>query len=271
MGLFDKKYCDICGNKIGFLGNRKLEDGNLCKDCAHKLSPWFDERRHSSIQQIKEQLAYREQNQPRAAAFHCTKSFGDDSMKMLIDENARTFMVTRSKNYAEDNPDVIDISQITGCDLDLDERRDEEKQPEDGKSTSQQTPRYEYSYNFKVTIHVRHPYFDEVYFQLNSTPVRTGEHDMGSSRETRNWRRSNESNYLTRYELDDYYKYLDMGNELKETINGWLRNPVSAPANENMRPEPPKAEASNHNSPWVCQCGAQNTGSFCEYCGTPRP
>ena len=26
------------------LGNRKLEDGNLCKDCAKKLSPWFDDR-----------------------------------------------------------------------------------------------------------------------------------------------------------------------------------------------------------------------------------
>ena len=36
MGLFDKKYCDVCGAKIGFLGNRKLEDGNLCKDCAGK-------------------------------------------------------------------------------------------------------------------------------------------------------------------------------------------------------------------------------------------
>ena len=39
MGLFDKKYCDVCGEKIGLLGNRKLEDGNLCKNCARKLSP----------------------------------------------------------------------------------------------------------------------------------------------------------------------------------------------------------------------------------------
>lgn len=36
MGLFDKKVCDICGEKIGLLGNRKLDDGNLCKDCAKK-------------------------------------------------------------------------------------------------------------------------------------------------------------------------------------------------------------------------------------------
>lgn len=34
MELFDKKYCDICKNKIGLLGNRKLENGNLCKECA---------------------------------------------------------------------------------------------------------------------------------------------------------------------------------------------------------------------------------------------
>ena len=50
MGLFDKKICDICGEKIGLLGNRKLDDGNLCKDCAKKLSPWFEERRHSTVE-----------------------------------------------------------------------------------------------------------------------------------------------------------------------------------------------------------------------------
>ena len=49
MGLFDKKYCDVCGAKIGFLGNRKLEDGNLCKDCAGKLSPFFSDRRNSTV------------------------------------------------------------------------------------------------------------------------------------------------------------------------------------------------------------------------------
>ena len=53
MGLFDKKYCDICGEKIGLLGNRKLEDGNCCKNCARKLSPWFSERRHSTVDEIR--------------------------------------------------------------------------------------------------------------------------------------------------------------------------------------------------------------------------
>lgn len=53
MGLFDKKYCDICGEKIGLLGNRKLENGNLCKDCAGKLSPFFSDRRNSTVEEIK--------------------------------------------------------------------------------------------------------------------------------------------------------------------------------------------------------------------------
>lgn len=53
MGLFDKKVCDICGEKIGLLGNRKLDDGNLCKDCAKKLSPWFEERRHSTVEILR--------------------------------------------------------------------------------------------------------------------------------------------------------------------------------------------------------------------------
>ena len=34
--LFEKKICSVCGGEIGLLGNRKLEDGNLCKNCAKK-------------------------------------------------------------------------------------------------------------------------------------------------------------------------------------------------------------------------------------------
>ena len=67
MGLFDKKYCDVCGEKIGLLGNKKLEDANLCKKCAAKLSPWFNERRHSTLEEIKQQLAYREDNKSAVA------------------------------------------------------------------------------------------------------------------------------------------------------------------------------------------------------------
>ncbi|MCQ2513411.1 MAG: DUF4428 domain-containing protein, partial [Lachnospiraceae bacterium] len=90
MGLFDKKFCDICGEKIGLLGNKKLEDGNCCKECAGKLSPWFSERRHSTIESIKEQLAYREANKEEVANFHVTRQIGD-SEKILFDEDQKKF------------------------------------------------------------------------------------------------------------------------------------------------------------------------------------
>ena len=60
--LFEKKDCEICGGEIGLLGNKKLVDGDCCKDCAAKLSPWFTERKESTVAEIKEQLAYREAN-----------------------------------------------------------------------------------------------------------------------------------------------------------------------------------------------------------------
>lgn len=74
--LFEKKECAICGGEIGLLGNRKLEDGNCCKKCAAKLSPWFSDRRQSTVEEIKEQLAYREANQEKVAAFHVTRTLG---------------------------------------------------------------------------------------------------------------------------------------------------------------------------------------------------
>ena len=171
MGLFDKKYCDICGEKIGLLGNRKLENGNLCKKCAQKLSPWFSDRRNSSVEEIKAQLAYREQNQEKVAAFHTTRTLGADT-KVLLDEDAGKFMVTRARNLAEANPDVLDFADVTGCNLDIDESRTElKRETSDGKEVSYNPPRYEYSYDFYITIFVNNPYFDEIRFRLNSGSV----------------------------------------------------------------------------------------------------
>ena len=86
--IFEKKYCSICQGEIGLLGNRKLEDGNLCKNCAAKLSPWFSDRRSSTVAQIQEQLDYREANKAEVAAFHTTRSFGSGT-KVLMDEDAK--------------------------------------------------------------------------------------------------------------------------------------------------------------------------------------
>lgn len=220
MGFFDKKYCDVCGDKIGLLGNRKLEDGNLCKNCAKKLSPWFDERRHSTVEQIKKQLAYREENQAKAAAFNCTRSFGKGSTRLYIDENARKFAVHRGNDFASGNPDILDFSQAAGCDLDIRENRREMKRTVDGKSVSYNPPRYEYSYDFKVTLRVNHPYFDDMAFDLNGSSVHTGETRMTGGNNA--WRFSSSGvSFAQQREIDVYHELVQMGNELKSTVDSW--------------------------------------------------
>ena len=89
MGLFAKKFCDICGEQIKFLGNRKVEDGNMCKNCADKLSPWFSDRRRTTLNDIKEQLRDREANKARVAAFRADTTLGEMA-KVLIDRRKVT-------------------------------------------------------------------------------------------------------------------------------------------------------------------------------------
>ncbi len=173
MGLFDKKYCDICGDKIGLLGNRKLEDGNMCKDCAKKLSPFFSDRRSSTVNEIKQQLAYREQNKQILSGFSPMFTFGEDD-KIYIDPMKQSFVVSRRNpgSWSDENPDVIPLSSVTGCNLRVDEDREElYTQGKDGEEVSYNPPRYKFTYDFYIDIKVNNPYFDEITAKLNDNEV----------------------------------------------------------------------------------------------------
>lgn len=297
MGLFDKKYCDICGEKIGLLGNRKLEDGNLCKDCAKKLSPWFSDRRRSTVEDIKGQLAYREENRGRAAQFRITRTYGE-SWKVLIDEEHRWFTVTRARDLAEANPDILDFDAITGCRVDIDEdRREQMREDSDGKEVSYVPPRYEYSYDFDVIISVRHPYFDEMRFRLNDSSVyyepaamqqRPMMGQMGQMQRPMPGRPQNMqrpmmgqpmgmnrmANEVNPENCMEYRKYRQMGDEICQALEqarSGDKQPAGAALEENniMREAAQDIPAAG---PWTCPaCGGANTGKFCEYCGSPRP
>jgi len=248
MGLFDafkKKQCDICGGEIGLLGNRKLEDGNLCKHCARKLSPWFDDRRHSTVEQIKEQLAYREANKEKVAAFNVTRAFGEGT-QILLDEDAGLFMVAQTSNLQEENPDVLAFSDVTGCRLDIDEDRTELKRTDkDGNEVSYVPPRYTYDYDFNMVIQVRHPYFDDITFRLNSSSV-----EMESVGPVR--RRPDDN--------VEYCQYKQMGEEIKLALLG---------ARQQAR-ESAAAAAAPKMAVTCPYCGATtmpNANGQCEFCG----
>lgn len=169
--IFEKKSCDICGGEIGLLGNRKLEDGNLCKECAKKLSPFFSERRRSTVEQIREQLDYREANKDRVAGFNTTRTLGGDT-KVLLDEDAQCFIVISSSRWRDANPDVMDFSQVTGCDSEVRETRTEiYRENSEGHRESYDPPRYDIDYDVYLTIHVNSPYFDEITFKVNDSRI----------------------------------------------------------------------------------------------------
>ena len=241
MGLFDKKYCDFCGGKIGLLGNRKLEDGNMCKECASKLSPWFSERRHSTKAEIAEQLAYREENKNAVRNFTTTRSIGN-YMKLLLDENHQKFIVTSASNLA-------------GCSLEIKESRTELKtKDKEGHFISYNPPRYEYSYNFFAKIDVNSPYFDDINYSISNGYIKVGERPMTGVQS--NWRVT--SSFVGINNENKYYENLNLGNEIKEAVAGAAS---SQPAQEQPQ-----------RGPVTCPyCGAATTpdaNGCCEYCGS---
>ena len=171
MGLFDKKFCDFCGNKIGLFGNRKLADGNMCKDCAAGITPYLVGRKQYTVADMKEHLASREENKARLATFNATRSLGVNT-KIHIDDAQKILLVTSSRRYKEENPDIIEFTQVTGCILDIDENKNEEKKEgADGKRESYNPPRYTYSYDFYITLNINHPWFDQIRFKVNSSTI----------------------------------------------------------------------------------------------------
>ena len=305
MGLFDKKFCDICGDKIGLLGNRKLEDGNMCKDCAKKLSPFFSDRRSSTIDEIKQQLAYREQNKVALKSFRPNLTFGDGK-KIYVDMANGNFVVSSfsPNNWDDENPDVMALSSIMSCNLKIDEDKDEiYTQGKDGQRVSYNPPRYKFYYNFILEFAVNNPYFDDFRVQLNTFRVE----GMGTM---------------------EYNKYQQMAMEVINTLtpgrggampnmmnggmpmnNGMPMNQGFAPANAYGQPNPyaqqnpygqpqanPYAQQNPYAQPqqanpyaqqnayaqqpaqahvaqgWICPaCNATNdSGAFCACCGTPK-
>lgn len=262
MGLFDRKYCDICKEKIGLLGNRKLEDGNLCKACAAKLSPWFYNRKHSTVAEIAAQLEYRENNRAKAAAFKKDREFGTYT-KVYVDESARCFAVTSASDFGKANPDIISIDAVTEVSCEIHESRTELKtKDKDGKPVSFNPPRYEYSYKFAETISVDHPYISVIRFDLNLNAIKT---------------RTLEPVLLPTGKMSapmkpsvslhpDYKKLVDMSRELKETLMPGTAQPEEEPAvkeTEEAKPgEPVKC-------PWCGSMVTPDEEGCCPECTGP--
>lgn len=160
--------CSICGGEIGLLGNRKLEDGNMCKSCAPSSHPGSATAARSTVDEIKEQLDYREANREKVASFRITRTLGERT-KVLLDEDAGSLYGHRCQESRGGQPGCAVLFGRDRCKLDIDESRTEiEYEDKDGERKSFNPRRYAYSYDFYIVINVNNPYFNEIRFQLNS-------------------------------------------------------------------------------------------------------
>ena len=277
MGLFDafkKKDCEICGKEVGMFGYKKLEDGEICKDCLKLLSPWFDDRRHSTVEQIKQQIAYREENRAALNGFHPTMAFGECYTLRVELENGvpSRFVVERTDSYKEENADIIRFRDVISFNIDVEEsKRELMARNSKGEEISYNPPRFEYSYDFNAEIRVNHPYINEISFQLNrdSVDLETVERRSGFS--------------AARTDFDptlypEYRQYRGECDELEELFQAGMQGmalkgftPAVQPIVQAAPvPQPAPEPAPAPSGPKFCpNCGAPaDGGKFCQSCGS---
>ena len=348
MGLFDKKICDICGEKIGLLGNRKLDDGNLCKDCAKKLSPWFEDRRHSTVEDIKRQLEYREKNKKAVMDFCITRQINTRNYNVFIDDNKGNFTVARKLDVNE-NPDIVPLSAVVQCRVDVERQQNEETYTtKDGETVSYQPPVYKYEFDYTMRIKVKTPWFDDMDFRLNTfsissdnrgelmeveqtghqiiaalTPNAAGMQQPGMQMNNgmqQSGMYMNDGMQQSGMNMNSGMQQpgMNMNNGMQQSgmqqpgmnMNSGMQQPgmnmnsgIQQPGmhiNNGMQESGMNMNSGMQQSGmqmnngmqqpgmnmnngiqqpgmqqpgglWKCQCGAENTGRFCEYCGQPRP
>ena len=246
--VFEKKQCSICGKDIGLLGNRKLSDGNMCKNCASLLSPFFSERRASTVEEIKQQLSYREENKAQLQYLNPTVVLGT-KMKIYLDEAQKKFIVTRTTDWRSHNPDIISLSQLSDVEVEIEEHKDEVYTKDaEGKRISYNPKKYDIEYEFTVTLVVNSPYFNRISFELT------------------------EGNRPKAKLTKDYKDYEKMAAEIRHTL---MPEKYELPAEEQKKPEvntTAPATTATAATTWKCpSCGKSNTGKFCSGCGTAKP
>ena len=334
MGLFDvfkKKDCEICGKEVGMFCYKKLEDGEICKDCVKLLSPWFDDRRHSTVEQIKAQLQAREYNKLALETWQPSIALGE-YYTMYVKTKASvpiSFVVSNTEKFRENNADILSFLWVKSCTPDIRESRTElTRTNSQGEKVSYDPPRYEYRYDFYIKLDIQGcDYIDDMRFRINSATVKL-ETVMPKA-----------TLFSTAQSFDpmlypEYRKYKAMLDEICEivscgqrgvaqgdqsagddSVEGLLDQIRNAPTIEAMtnasyrltmltKDHPDKAgiqaqivqamtqakirfgaEAvgaaaampqpqpdASAPATWKCDaCGSENTGKFCEGCGSPKP
>ena len=301
--LFKSKTCAICYAKMGMTEQKELANGAfICNKCADKLSKWFttDARKHSTPKQISDQIVERRKNEMEIIKFQASRIIGR-SIKVYLDEPKRKFMVVETDNPKAENADVLNASDIINVMTNIHETKHELFDRDNNGRTIPFNPRrYDYSYNFIVTIDMRHPYCTHRRFKVNDKSI---------------WVRYE---YLQSRGMSGFASAISSKGNLMDNIFGAMANGIANSIGGDITSSyPPEyneyrqimedirsslismrsgVQSLSHSSnpmlgnsmgaiggiqghapnmiqtrKWFCpKCGAENSANYCQYCGTKK-
>ena len=283
-------------------------------------------------------------------------------------------MFTSCENYLDvnENPDIVPLSAIVQCRVDVDQQQQEETYTKDGETVSYQPPVYKYEFDYTMRIKVRTQWFDDMDFRLNTfsissdnrrelmeveqtayqiiaalTPNVAGMQSGMSGMNMNGGMQSGMPGMNMNGGMQPGMPGMNMNGGMQSGMSGMNMNAGMQPGmsgmnmnagmqpgmtgmnmnggmqsgmpgmnmNVGMQPGMPGMNMNGgmqsgmpgmnmnggmqpgmsgmnmnggmqqtgmsetnmtggmqqNNSSWKCQCGAENTGKFCEYCGQPRP
>ena len=117
MGLFGgKSICPICGNVAkGIVGAKIKDKVKLCGDCTRKMDMELSMIQFQTVDDIKEHLATREQNQFEYSSFRPTNEKKANNVIFREDANMKRWYFSYEKNPS--NPTLFTYDQIVDYEL----------------------------------------------------------------------------------------------------------------------------------------------------------
>ena len=196
------------------------------------------------------------------------------------------------------NPDIVDLSQIISCKLDVQQNREEEQyRDKDGNLQDYVPPRYKYSYDYAIKLAVSSPWFDDMDFDLSSSAIDEQERQQIMEMENTGNQivaaltgmplMNNGYSQPMGMQNNGYGQPMGMQNNGYGQPMGMQNNGYTQPMNQGMPQHGNFAGAvagvaaavaggvagnqNMNNGSWQCSCGMVNSGKFCAQCGQPRP
>ena len=271
MGIFSKKECSICGDKSGLLTNRKLADGNLCKECRARLSPFYDVTNRDTVALVAAQLEYRERNLSELDRFRPSVAVGG-AYKIFIDTAWGKFAVALERELREGNPDLFDLGGLRGCSFTARERIIKGDEDESDH----------FDYDFYLRFSVDHPFVRSFSCAYSGVTVasknRIKEEEIGKIYRGQKEIKTGFAAFFSgvdRRATEEYLRQYALAQDMIDALSGaaasfrssqmFSRPVYSQPAAPAFSPAAPAPGRVN----FCANCGAKvDGGAFCPHCGT---